>query len=141
MSKKKYMVMLVDRKRAILFTIINGLVERKKEVVDGQVPQNVKHGDDTWDAEDKIFRHIQDHLHRHLSIIAEEAVAFVGNDTIEGILIGSHKELFSNIIKHIPYPLSRKIKGTFVAEFKVPFGEIIERAEQHIHEVERTPTK
>lgn len=135
------MVMLVDRKRALLFTILNGHVQRRKEFVDGHVPQNVKHGDDTWDAQDKIFRHIQNHLHWHLNLIAKKAVVFAGNDSIYGVIIGSHKPLFSNIVKHIPYPLSRKVKGTFVTAFKVPFGEIIKRAEHCIDKIEKVLNK
>ena len=137
MKNKIYMVLLVDRQKAKMFTISDGAVEKIEEFKDGHVPQKVKHGDDTWDAQDKIFRHIEDHLHRHLTLVGKKAAAFTKENNITGIIIGSHRPLFSKIEKHLPYPLSRKIKGRFVTELKAPFNEILQRAERLIEQIEQ----
>lgn len=134
---KTYMVLLADRKRAKMFTLVDGMVGRKEEFRNGHVPQKVKHGDDTWDAPDKIFRHIEDHLHRHLTLVGQHAFNFSKGDHIAGVIIGSHKPLFSKIEKHLPYPLSRKVKGRFVTELKAPFNEILKRAKRLIDQIEK----
>ena len=104
----KYLVLLVDRKRARMFTMSNGVVEADEELIINDVPQKVKHGDDTWDAQNKIFRHIEDHLHRHLTLIAQNTASYAKKNNINRVIIGSHKPLFSKIKKHLPYPLNKK---------------------------------
>lgn len=136
MALKTYMVLLVDRQKAKMFTLIDGSVERVEEIKDGHVPQKVKHGDDTWDAQNKIFRHIEDHLHRHLTLVSQKAAIFAKENHIAVIIIGSHKPLFSKIEKHLPYPLSQKVKGTFVTELKAPFNEVLKRAKRLIDQIE-----
>ncbi|MDO8269161.1 MAG: hypothetical protein Q7T54_00635, partial [Candidatus Levybacteria bacterium] len=101
MENTKYLVLLVDRKRARMFTLANGTVERHLELSNDEAPSRVKHGDDTWDAQDKIFRHIEDHLHRHLEHVAKEALGFVKKEKITGVLIGGHRPLFSKIEKQL----------------------------------------
>lgn len=127
-KSKIYLVLLIDREHARMFTITNGIAGETVELESVDVPQNVKHGDDTWDAQDKIFRHIEDHLHRHIEKVAKEANEFAKNEKITGLLIGSHKPLFGKIEKHLKYPLSKKVIGSFVTELKVPKNEILKRA-------------
>lgn len=134
---KKYLILAVDRQKALLFALVDGLVENEAVLVYDYVPQKVKHGDDTWDAQDKIFRHIEDHLHRHLKNVAKKASEFAKEYKITGILIGGHKPLFSKIEKYIPYPLSKKIKGTFVTELKIPQNDIIKKAVKLIEQLDR----
>lgn len=136
LKQKAYMVLLVDRKKAKMFELINGAVERYEEFTDSYVPQKVKHGDDTWDAQNKIFRHIEDHLHRHLHRVTSAVVKFAAKDHIYGIIIGGHRQLFPKIIKQFPQSLSSKVKGTFVTELKAPFNEILERAKLSIKKIE-----
>lgn len=140
MKNKAYMVLLVDRQKAKMFTLTDGAVERVEELKKDHVPQKVKHGDDAWDAQDKIFRHIENHLHRHLTIVAQKASLYITKNNIAGIIIGSHKPLFSKIEKHLLYPLSRKIKGRFVTELKAPFNEILRRAKVLIDQIEKKET-
>lgn len=135
-KNNKYLVLLVDRKRARMFTMNNGVVAHDEEVINGFVPQKVKHGDDTWDAQDKIFRHIEDHLHRHLTLIAKNAATYAKKNQITAVIIGSHKPLFSKIKKHLPYSLSKKITGIFITELKAPFEEILKRAKKCIENLE-----
>lgn len=137
MKNQTYMILLVDRQKAKMFTLVDGAVGQVEEFKDGHVPQKVKHGDDTWDAQDKIFRHIEDHLHRHLALIGKKAAAFAKENSITGVIIGSHKPLFLKIEKHLPYPLSLKVKGKFVTELKAPFNEILRRATHVIGEIEK----
>lgn len=136
MSNKTYLVLLVDRVKAEFFTLLDGSVGSHELLKHDQVPQRVKHGSNTWDAQDKIMRHIEDHLRRHLRNIFQAVRSFTEKNHVDGIIIGSHKPLFSKIEKHLSYPLDRKIKGRFVTELKGPFNEVLKRAKKAISEVE-----
>lgn len=136
-GNKKYLVLLVDRKRARMFTFLNGKIDGNEEVMYGYVPQNVKHGSNTWDSEKKIFRHIENHLHLHLAHVGKNVGEFSKKNKITGIVIGGHKPLFPKIQKHIPYPFSNIIIGTFTSELKVPIDEITRRANKIIDKAEQ----
>lgn len=139
---KTYMILLADRKHAKFFLLKDGVViGEQNEKHNEYVPQKVKHGDDTWDAQDKIFRHIQVHLHRYLQEVAKEASKFARHDHIAGVLIGGHKQLFPEIKKHLLYPLQDKVKGYFVTELKVPFNQILERAKKEVKLLEGNTTR
>ena len=125
---KAYLVLLADREKIKIFTVRLGKIEEQKEIYDGQVPQKVKHGDNTWDAQDKIFRHIEDHLNRHLKLIAGAAEGFVKNNGISFIIIGGHKEMFPKIKRHLPYPLNKMVIGEFVTELNIPLNEILKKS-------------
>lgn len=134
----KYLVLVVDKKQAKIFMVhSNGAVERSEEIAGGQVPKKVKHGDDNWDSQDKIFRHIQDHLHRHLTIIAGKIKLYAAQEDVAGVLIGGNNQLFTKIKEHLPSPILRKVKKTFLVDMKVPFNVIWERAMVVIKEIEK----
>ncbi|MBP7832210.1 MAG: hypothetical protein KA035_00345 [Candidatus Levybacteria bacterium] len=135
--KKKYMVLLVDRNRASMFALMDDVVSKKEVLKSDDTPQKVKHGDDTWDAQNKIFRHIEDHLHRHLQKVGSYAQVFAKENHITEIIIGGHRPLFAKVKKNLPPSLSKKVKGTFVTELKVSFGEILKRAKKCIDIIER----
>jgi len=134
----KYLILVIDKRRAKIFMVhSNGAVERSEEFEDGQVPKKVQHGDDNWDAQDKIFRHIEDHLHRHLTFIAQKAHSYAEKENIAGVLIGGNSQLFSKIKKHLRPPLSTKVKNTFLADMKAPFNDILKRVKALIAEIEK----
>ncbi|OGH20761.1 MAG: hypothetical protein A3D74_05550 [Candidatus Levybacteria bacterium RIFCSPHIGHO2_02_FULL_37_13] len=125
-----YLVLLADRKRARLFTVHLGKIEEHEDIVNGFVPQKVKHGDDTWDAQDKILRHIEDHLHRHLKLIAQSVDDFVKQKRIEFIILGGHKEFFNKIKKHLPKRLAKKVLGELVTEINIPLNDVFLRSKK-----------
>jgi peptide subunit release factor 1 (eRF1) len=135
------MILLVDHKKSRMFTLLNGAVEQYKEFINGHVPQRVHEINKAWMRQDKIFRHIENHLHRHLQQVAQAAQIFAKENHISGIIIGGHKELFTKIKKHLPYALSRKVKGTFVTELKGPFNEIVRKAKLLITQLEAKKEK
>lgn len=131
-----HLVLLADKKRAIIFTMVNGAMGDVKELVINDVPQKVKHGENAWDAQDKINRHIEDHLHRHLQIVAKEMEEFSKDKKIDQIVLGGHKALFAKIIKHLPLHIRKKISGTFVSELKIPVSQIARHARLVIDKLE-----
>lgn len=135
-NNKTYLVLLADRKMAKLYTLFGESVSVLSEFSKNDVPQKVKHGENAWDAQDKINRHIENHLHQHLVLVAEFVKKYVKQNPVDGIIIGGHKTLFANIKKHIPYPLSKKVVGNFVTELKIPLNAISKKAIAEIEKLE-----
>lgn len=133
----KYLVLLIDRKKAQMFTVHLGQIEEHTDVFDGQVPQKVKHGDDTWDAQDKIFRHIEDHLHRHLKLIAHATSEFVKDKNVHFIILGGHKELFTKVKNHLPDHLRKMVLGEFVTELNIPLNTVFLKSKKIVEELEQ----
>lgn len=122
---KRYLVILADRKKARVFTIYLGDFEDTGEVIEAfDVPQKVKaEGFSTG----RINRHIKDHLCRHLKEIGSKTWEYLIKRRIkrlDGIFIGSHRELFSEVQKHLPAKLQRKILGRFSMEPNNALGDI-----------------
>jgi hypothetical protein len=121
---KPYLVLLADREKARLFTVHLGKIREHKDVFNGEVPQRVKHGDDTWDQQNKIQRHIEDHLHRHLELIAQETKDFVRKNPVRFVIVGGHKDIIPKVKGHLTYPVNKMALGTFVTELNIPLNNI-----------------
>ncbi|RJQ38073.1 hypothetical protein C4559_02510 [Candidatus Microgenomates bacterium] len=121
---KKYMVLLIDRKRARLFTVHLGRIEEHEDVFGVYVPQKVKQINEAWARGDKILRHIEDHLHWHLQKIAKLTTDFAKDKKISFLIIGGHKVLFTKMKNHLPKDLAKKVKGNFVCELNIPLNNV-----------------
>lgn len=122
---QKYLVLLVDRKKAKLFTVHLGKIEEYKNIFDGEVPQNVKAKKIDYGRDDKIFRHIEDHLHRHLQTIAKVTKEFSKGKNIHFVILGGHAEMIPKVKKHLLYPVNEMVLGEFVTELNIPLNEIL----------------
>ncbi len=134
---KKYLVILADRKRANMAVIENGVVVEYRRLPDDKAPRKTKNGENTWDAEDKILRHRDELLNRHLENIGDEANKFAVGKKINGVVIGGHKELFHKISENLRYPLSKKFIGFFITELKVHKNESTKKALKCIEKIEQ----
>lgn len=134
-----YLIILVDRKKVMMFTLLEGFaVGRYQEIVLGDVPQKVRvDEEDYYGRSDKIFRHIEDHLHRHLQKVAGFISDFVGREKIDGVVVGGHADMFPKVKKYLPLSLAKNIKATFIADLKAPFNDILDEAKQTIKAFEQ----
>ncbi|MCL5411715.1 MAG: hypothetical protein M1150_03160 [Patescibacteria group bacterium] len=121
---KKYLVLMVDRQKARLFTVNLGRIEEHKDVFEGEVPQRVKAKKVDYGRDDKIFRHIEEHLHQHLNFIAQAVNDFAKKDGINFIIIGGHEEIIPKMIKHLSPSLKKMVLGKFIAELNIPLNDI-----------------
>lgn len=121
---KPYLVLLADREKAKLFTVHLGEIKEHIDLFNADVPQRVKHGDDTWDQQDKIMRHIEDHLHRHLKLIAQKTKEFYQEHPVSFVIVGGHKEIIPKVKKHLIYPLNKMVLGEFITELNIPLNEV-----------------
>lgn len=126
--RKRYLVILADRERSRFFTIYLGNFEsQSQEIISKDVPQKVKA---VSGRAGKIERHIRDHLLKHLKIVGHQVLRYLVDNRIrqlDGIFIGTHRELFSDVVDNLPSKLRRKVKGRFVIADQVSVGEIIEK--------------
>lgn len=122
------MVYLVDREKAVVFTFQNGKAKNKKEFTNGHVPQRVKVDEEHFFGRaDKIARHIEDHLHRHFVSTTNFAEKYWEERQFDGIIIGTHKPLFSKITRHLPRKMKDHLIGKLVIHFKSPFGKTLDK--------------
>ncbi len=136
-NRKKYLVLLADHEKARIFTVHLGRIEEHTDIFGGNVPQRVKHGDDTWDQQDKILRHIENHLHQHLERIAQKTNGFIKNGYhIRYIIVGGHKEIIPKIKNHLTWPANKLVLGQFVTELNVPLNEIFLKSKKVAHQIE-----
>lgn len=134
---EKYLVLLVDRKKARLFTVHLGIVEEHKDVFGEYVPQKVKQIHEAFKRENKILRHIGDHLHRHLKLIIGKTKEFAHNNkNIHFLIIGGHEELLPKIKKLLPYPLSRKLRGSFITQLNIPLNDVYLKSKKIAEKIE-----
>ncbi|MCL4417156.1 MAG: hypothetical protein M1365_10730 [Actinobacteria bacterium] len=127
----KYLVLLADREKARLFTVHLGKIAEQKDFFNkGEVPQNVKAKKIDYGREDKIFRHIEQHLHYHLQMIAKKTREFIQGKNIRFIILGGHKEMLPKIKKHLLYPANKMVKGKFVTELNIPLADILKHSKK-----------
>jgi len=122
---RKYLVLLVDRAKARMFTVHLGEIEEHKDIFNGKVPQRVKAKKTDYGRDDKIPRHIEDDLRRHLELLASEAKEFLKGKKSHFIILGSHKEMLPKIKQTLPYPLNKMVAGEFVTELNVPLSRVL----------------
>lgn len=137
-SYKKYIVLLIDRGKARLFSVYLGEVQEYAEVFDGIVPQNVRANErDFYGRSDKIFRHIQDHLHRHVVIVANALSEFIKKNGGNFLLIGGHKELLPMIIKELPISVQKMVVAEFVTAVNIPLQKVLLQSKAVAEKIEQ----
>lgn len=123
-NHEKYLCLLVDREKARLFTVHAGVVEEHKGFIDSIVPQKIKSKKDQYGRDDKILRHIENHLEEHLQKVAQATKEFIVGKNVRFIILGGHKTLFSKVKKALPHPINKMVKGEFVTELNIPINEV-----------------
>jgi peptide subunit release factor 1 (eRF1) len=130
---RRYLVILSDKQKAILYTIFAGSLEAQEEVFDDSVPHDAQ---GRWanapraQRNDKLQRHIHEHLQKHFAYIASRAVSFIKNKPIAGVILGGHKTEMSQFKEHLPKNLKEKVVGNFVSELNTNFNEILGKSKE-----------
>lgn len=138
---QKYLVLLVDREKARLFTVHLGEIEEQKDFLNGEVPQRVKAKTINLGRGDKIMRDIEGHLHRHLQLINQKTREFVKGKNIHFIIIGGHEELLPKVKSHLLYPLNKMVLGEFVTELNIPLNEALAHSKKIVTRVNQRLSK
>lgn len=121
----RYLVVLADRAKARFFTLYRGKIEDEKTIKDPSVPQKVRANEERYyGRSDKIARHIEDHLHKHMQLIAEKIKEFVKDKPINGVIIGGHTTLIHKTEQYLPNGLKKKVIAHFISELNISLTEI-----------------
>lgn len=116
---------MADRKKARVFTIYLGRFEGPGEEFDAEdVPQNIKAVDG---RRGKIERHIETHLKKHLQSVGKKVMDYLIRNKVkqvDGVFIGTHKELYADTKNNLPKKLQDKVLGEFVMEPNAVIGDI-----------------
>ncbi len=134
---RKYLVLLVDREKARLFTVHLGKIEEHKDFFDGEVPQRVKAKTINLGRTDKIMRDIEGHLHRHLQLINKKTREFIRGKNIHFIILGTHQELLAKLKLHLVYPLNKMVLGEFITELNIPLNIVLRHSKNVVSKINR----
>lgn len=129
---KPYMVILVDREKARMFTVAQGEVTAHAEFFTDGVPQMVAAtGKDGMTGKSDInFRHNQVLLRRHIANAASAIATFIKGKTINFVILGGHREMFKEVAKALPSTLQPKVIGEFVTEVDLPLPDLLRQSKQ-----------
>jgi hypothetical protein len=123
----KYMVLLIDREKARMFTVEQGEIIEHSDFTEGYVPQNKKiTGDnDLGSRTDTISRHTDVMLDRHIDQATHAADKFARDKGINFLIIGGHVELLARIAESLPYDLKNKLAGSLTIDVNLPLNDIL----------------
>ena len=123
----KYLVLLVDREKALMFTAEqNEIVDKFEFHNEGFVPQNKKKTGHDNNTDSAIMnRRTEMYLDKHIERVSQEVAKFAKNKDIKYLIIGGHKQLFNRIEAVLPTDLYAKLAGNFVTELNIPLNDIL----------------
>lgn len=135
MQEGHYLIIIADRKKAFLFLFDKGDVQICKEIMDPGVRKDTKQSaGELYGKSNKLSHHIDNQLHHHLQLIAEEINHLIAGKHINGVFIGGHKMLFAAIEKVLPADLQNKLRGEFITELNIPSDELIRHCRRVLEE-------
>ena len=122
-----YLVLLVDREKARMFTVEQGEMVDHSEYIGSEVPQLSKSTgrDSAVGKSDINFRHNELLLSRHIAKTAKAVADFTKTKDVHFVIIGGHSEIFKKVAAALPQGLRSKIADTFVTEVNIPLNELL----------------
>lgn len=123
----KYLVLLVDREKARMFTVEQGEISEQSNFIGDYVPPKKKMTgrDGAAGRSDMISRHTDELLDRHIDLAVKAADEFARSKDINFLILGGHKEMFARVASALPTDLQNKLAGSFVTEINIPINDIL----------------
>ncbi len=123
-----YCTVVVDRRKARIFSVYMGEIEELSGVFEDNVPDQVKGGD--WAAlrQNKIAHHIEDHLVRHLKNVSKKTLAYYKARKFDHLLIGGSKEVIPKFKEMLQPYLKNRVGGEFVADPDGPINVVLKKS-------------
>ena len=125
---ERYATVVVDRRKARIFTVYLGRIEEHSGVFEDEVPAKVKAGEWANLRESKISHHIEDHVLRHLKRVAEKILEFFKERDFGRLIVAGHEELASKFEALLHPYLQERIAGRFYVEPDVALDEILRQS-------------
>jgi peptide subunit release factor 1 (eRF1) len=123
----RYLVLLVDREKARMFTVEQGEMINHAEYIGDNVPQKTKSTgrDFAVGGSDASFRYNEVLLQRHIDKAAQAVAKFTRSQTVHFVIIGGHSEMFKRVAASLPPGLRSKVLNNFVTEINIPLNDIM----------------
>ena len=129
-----FTIVLLDRTQSKLIEVNVGEEEAQSRLIKNDVPQRIQAHGGNMGREDKILRHIEDHLHRHLVEIVKELREFEKNHPDGLIVIGAQKELVGKFTRELSKEMQAKVIGNFGANVDDNETDLIKKAQKIVDE-------
>ncbi len=123
---KRYCTVVIDRKKARIFSVYLGGIEEYLGFFEDDVPAKVKEGEWANLREKKIANHIEDHVQRHLKNVADKTKIFFKREKCDRLIIGGRKDIVSKFISLLQPFLRECVSGEFLAQPALPLSKILE---------------
>jgi len=130
---ERFVVALVDKEKARLFSVFMGEIEEERELFD-VVPG--RHDQGGW-SQANYQRHHEMHVHWHLKRAAEALAALFRRHPFDRLVLAGPEEATSELRRLLPRPLRAKVAGTIPAELFAGEAEILRRTLEIERELER----
>jgi len=131
-THSKYLVLLVDREKARMFTVDQGEIADRTQFIEGYVPPRVKATgrDNILNQSDTNFRRNENLLKQHIDIAAKAVAKFVNANDINFVIIGGHAEMFKKVADSLPANLRSKVVAGFITEINIPLNDILRESKK-----------
>lgn len=148
-ESERHCVLITDARKARIFTLYLGEFEEHPDVfIESEVPDRVRAslsmagspatGVRGGVGEERIRRHIEDHIHRHLKYVADETLRFFKEKGFDLLIVaGPEDKILPWLKDHLHSYLRNRLVGEFHAHPENREDELKEKALQAVHQYKR----
>ncbi len=129
---EKYCLVLVDGKKARIFSVFMGSLEEHTYILD-EVPGWHKQGG--W-SQARYQRHIGQHVYEHLKKVGDATLSFFKREQFDRVIIGGPHEIATHFKNIIHIYLIRRFVGFISIDVDASIQEVEKRVFSHIDKVE-----
>jgi peptide subunit release factor 1 (eRF1) len=135
-DEERAAVLLFDKERARLFTIVLGEIEARHSLFD-EVPGKQKTGDWFALSQKRYERHHEDHVLRHAKRAIAALLEELAQHPFDRLLLAGPEEAIALLQDHLPRRLSTRMAGTLSLELFAGDAEVLATARPALAEIER----
>jgi peptide chain release factor subunit 1 len=136
---KRYGVLITDSRQARIFTLYLGEIETSQDVfIQDEVPDRVRVKASMASGrgqvmsglgDQRIQRHIEDHVHRHLKNVADQAFTLFKSSGFERLILASTEaQLISKLYDHLHSYLQERCVAQFTADPRDNWDQLRQKA-------------
>jgi len=136
-ESRRYCVVVVDKEKARLFTMYLGVLTERTDLFD-VVPGRHKQGG--W-SQARFQRHIEDHVNRHLTHVADTIFEFYKSEGFGHLILGGTQEITTRLFRILHSYLQGITVGTISVDVTASVNEILQAAGEIEREVEEEESR
>ena len=129
---EKYCLVLVDTKKAKIFSIHMGKLVEHTSILD-EVPGWHKQGG--W-SQARFQRHIEQHIYEHMKKVADTALYFFKREQLDRLIIGGPHEIVTHFKNILHIYLIRRFVGFLVVDIEASTQEVEKKVLSLIKKIE-----